>query len=212
METESMLQESTEPKKSKSKSIILLAILALVVIAGGFFGYNSYQASAKEKDEFAYAKNYWDAAYSMISGGATAEEVTNTYVSVWRDTIYDDQYVLDGKVNYSSDFNISLAAARKHHAAEIAGLIVNDEHVKGLMKKLNDPPKKYEKLHDMLLDMYTVYKAHTEMAEDPSGSLDSFSKSLRDNAVEFSSIWEKLNVMIPEDEAFKKAKLEIDTE
>lgn len=159
---------------------------------------NQADEDAKRADEEArqaeYSKNMNDAVYTMLDGLAGAESMGNLVQSVWSNAIYersDDATDPYTKVNgyFVDDFNDALSNlfASESFTYSVSTLSENKTEVVALMKKLNDPPEKYEEVHSLLMEYYNNYTKMVNAVMNPQGSLNSFSeefKALDENAVE----------------------------
>lgn len=159
---------------------------------------NKADEDAKRADEEArqaeYSKDMNDAVYTMLDGLVNAESMGNLVQSVWSNAIYkrsDDATDPYTKVNgyFVDDFNDALSNlfASESFTYSVSTLSENKTEVVALMKKLNDPPEKYEEVHSLLMEYYNNYTKMVNAVMNPQGSLNSFSeefKALDENAVE----------------------------
>lgn len=67
-----------------------------------------------------------------------------------------------------------------------------------MMKVLQDPPDGLEKSYDTVLELYPVYKSLTDLAINPSGSLETFSQNKSQKISKFLELYQKLETQIPE--------------
>lgn len=144
----SLTNSTIEKKKQKKKHkgiIIAAVVIALIVISALGF---SISQKTKESE---YYLNMEHVSYTMLDGAAKAENAGNLIKSVWYNAIYEeretetDKYTMkDGK--FVDDFNDALSNlfADENFDNSISEIESNQSEVIDLMKKLKNPPKKYE--------------------------------------------------------------------
>jgi hypothetical protein len=66
------------------------------------------------------------------------------------------------------------------------------------MKDLQNPPEDLEKSYETALELYTVYKSLTDLAINPSGSLESFGQNKSQKIDKFLELFQKLETQMPE--------------
>lgn len=179
--------EVTSVKITKRAKIIIGIVIAILIIGGAtFFGINQYQ---KKKAEEAYAKNveeYLDnlqlATFTMLEGASDAESAGTLIKQVWYNAIYEkrdnktDKYTRpDGY--FVSDFNDALGNLfiEPNFVRKISNIEANQESVNSLMKELKNPPEEYKDAYEALSKLYEAYLSLTNLATNPTGSLQSFS-------------------------------------
>lgn len=113
-------------------------------------------------------------SYTMLDGAAKAENVGNLIKSVWYNAIYEervtetDKYTMkNGK--FADDFNDALSNlfADENFIDIIYEIELNQSEVTGLMKKLKNPPKKYEEAYAMLKAYYDNYYKNDKIGYQP---------------------------------------------
>ncbi len=169
-----------EQKKQKKKHkgiIISVAIIALITVC--VFGFSISQ-KVKEAE---YYSNMECVSYMMLDGAAKAENAGNLILRVWYNAICEesdtetDKYTMkDG--DFVDDFNDALSNlfADEEFANSISEIVLNQSEVTELMKKLNNPPKKYEGAYAVLKNYYDNYIKMTDSVINPTGSLLTFSE------------------------------------
>lgn len=140
---------------SKKKKLIILIVSILVIGTIIFSGYLAYsKQQAKE-----YATNINLLMSEMLSSGSDAENLMNLTSKVWSNTIYKkfdnetDKYTRKNGY-WESDFNNSLDYLFNDSSTKtkIENIKSSEVKVSEMMKKLQKPPKDYEKVYDTLLD------------------------------------------------------------
>ena len=184
--------ESEEQKRTRKKKkiiIFVIVILAVIfaIIAIACVVNITNQKKAKEAAASAeaarvqaandYASNLELASFTMLTGASTAEEAGTLIHDVWYDTIFDEHNADTSKyTSGNSDFNDSLSELFSDEAFQdkIASIKSNQDTVKELMQELTDPPEEYEEAYNTLKDYYDAYLELTNLAINPSGSLQSY--------------------------------------
>lgn len=169
---------SAKQRKKKHKaiitSVIVLALIAVIIFSIGV---------SQQVKEVEYYKNMETASYSMLDGAVKAETAGNLIKSVWYNAIYEkrdnetNQYTMkNGK--FVDDFNDALSNlfADENFGSSIYQIEVNQSEVTELMRRLKNPPKKYEEAYSVLLGYYENYLKMTKAVINPTGSLNTFSE------------------------------------
>ncbi len=184
--------EVTGVKVTKKVKVIIGIVVALVLIGGAtIFGVNQYQKK-KAAEEYAqrveeYADNLELATYSMLSGASDAETCGNLIKQVWYNAIYEkrddttDKYTRP-KGYFVSDFNDALGNlfSDTSFRSKIISIEENQRTVNSLMKELKNPPEEYKDAYEAISELYDAYISLTNLATDPSGSLQTFSTNFND--------------------------------
>lgn len=187
--------------------IIGFAFVAFLILA--IVGYKLYSEQKAKKDyETAfniYVDNITTAQNLMLTAGTTSEEIANLTMKVWSNAIYKesdsetDKYTRPNGI-FVSDFNIVLAILFEDPliVAKVSFIKNNQDDVKDMMKKLQNPPKGLESCYSTITDLYSTYLGFTSLAINPSGSYISFSADFREKDSGFVDIYHKLEAEIPE--------------
>lgn len=179
--------EVTGVKVTKKVKVIIGIVVALLLVGGAiFFGVNQYQKK-KAAEEYAqkvetYAVNLELATYSMLTGASDAETCGNLIKQVWNNAIYKksddttDKYTKT-KGYFVSDFNEALGNLflDTSFQSKISSIEENQKTVNSLMKELKNPPEEYKDAYEAISELYDAYISLTNLATDPSGSLQTFS-------------------------------------
>lgn len=177
--------EVTGVKVTKRVKVIVGILVALLLVGGAtIFGVNQYQ---KKKAAEEYADNLELATYSMLSDASEAETCGNLIKQVWYNAIYEkrddttDKYTRP-KGYFVSDFNDALGNLflDTSFQSKISSIEENQKTVASLMKELKNPPEEYKDAYEAISELYDAYISLTNLATDPSGSLQTFSTNFND--------------------------------
>ena len=195
--------ESKDPNKIK-KTIIGI-ITAAVILVLGFVVFSVIKSNNEKKEYNAYIDNLNLIRETMLDGGSEAEALLNLTARVWYNSIYKewdpktDKYTISGG-DFNDDFNTSLNtliydSTTKATISKIEG---NQALTEPLMKELQNPPTGLENNYDTVTELYSVYKGLTNLAINPSGSLQSFIDNKSQKIDRFLELYNKLETQIPE--------------
>lgn len=185
---------------SKKKKLITLIVSILVIGVVVFVGYLSYsKQKAKE-----YSTNVNLLMSEMLSSGSDAESLMNLTSKVWSNTIYKkfdsetDKYTRKNGY-WESDFNNSLDNLFKDSSTKtkIENIKSSEVKVSEMMKKLQKPPKEYEKLYDTLLELNSSYQATIDLAKSPQGNITAFNNNKNEKINKFMEIYKKIQTQLP---------------
>lgn len=216
VETETVPQqvEVTGVKITKKfKKIIVIAAIAVIVVAIiAAIGVQTHKknvaakaAAEAQKQSEEYGTNLNMAAYSMLSGASDAETCGNLIKQVWYNAIYEksdsktDKYTKP-KGYYVSDFNDALQNlfSDSSFSSQIADINDNKDTVNSLMKKLKNPPEEYKDAYESLSKLYDAYISLTNLATDPTGSLQTYSQNFNDADNETLNCYNALKMYLEE--------------
>lgn len=194
---------------ANTKKMIIGIVAAIAVCFLGLVGYKAYSNNKAEKNYQQtyneYISNLRQVQILMISGGSDAEKMCNLTARVWSNAIYEkrddetDMYTRpDGF--FVSDFNDALQNLWEDSDIEntLAGIESNQDSVKAMMKKLQNPPEKLDKCYDTVSDLYESYKVLTDLAVNPTGNYTTFTSNKSNAVSDFMASYEKLDSQIPE--------------
>jgi flagellar basal body-associated protein FliL len=197
----------------KSKKIIMIAIIAVIGAAMiAAIGVQTHKknvaakaAAEAQKQNEEYVTNLNLAAYSMLSGASDAETCGNLIKQVWYNAIYEksdsktDKYKKP-KGYYVSDFNDALQNlfSDSSFSSQIADINDNKDTVNSLMKKLKNPPEEYKDAYESLSKLYDAYISLTNLATDPTGSLQTYSQNFNDADNETLNCYNALKMYLEE--------------
>lgn len=185
---------------SKKKKLITLIVSILVIGVVVFVGYLSYsKQKAKE-----YSTNVNLLMSEMLSSGSDAESLMNLTSKVWSNTIYKkfdsetDKYTRKNGY-WESDFNNSLDNLFKDSSTKtkIENIKSSEVKVSEMMKKLQKPPKEYEKLYDTLLELNSSYQATIDLAKSPQGNITAFNNNKNEKISKFMEVYKKIQTQLP---------------
>ena len=184
--------EVTGVKVTKRVKVIVGILVALLLVGGAtIFGVNQYQKK-KAAEEYAqrveeYADNLELATYSMLSGASDSETCGNLIKQVWYNAIYEEKDDETDKYTrpngyFVSDFNDALGNLfiDTSFQSKISSIEENQKTVASMMKELKNPPEEYKDAYESISELYDAYISLTNLATDPSGSLQTFSTNFND--------------------------------
>jgi hypothetical protein len=187
------------PKKSKKKQIVIFFLSLLLVGALGWGGYYLYQQK-KEKEAEKYGEDLNFLVMNMLSTGADAEEMINTYIDVWHDAIFNDSAEVGGERYYDFDSAVAAQKSEFEQDGKIEELQKSLDKTEKELKKLKNPPEEYKEAYELAVDMYKVHREFVGYAISPTGSLQSYSDDARDLSQEYmtniTSKYRKHSLMI----------------
>ena len=176
-------------KKSKKTIVIALiaVIVAAIVTAVGVQTHKKNVAAEAQKQSEDYGAYLNMATYTMLSGASDAETCCNLIKQVWYNAIYEEMDSVTDKYTRPKgycfvDFNEALENlfSDSSFSSRIADINNNKDAVNSLMKKLKNPPEEYKDAYESLLKLYDAYIALTNLATDPTGSLQTYSQNFND--------------------------------
>lgn len=173
-------------KKTMAIAAVVLLIAALIAVAA-VQGQKKKDAEEAAKRIEEYSANLELVTYSMLSGAGDAETCGNLIKKVWYNAIYEERDDSTDKYtrpngNFVSDFNDALKNlySDSSFSLQISGIEDNQDTVNSLMKNLKNPPDEYEDAYEAVTEFYDAYLTLTNLATDPSGSLQTFSSNFND--------------------------------
>lgn len=197
----------------KSKKLIVIGIIAVIAVAiSAAIGVQVHKknvaakaAAEAQKQSEEYGSNLSLAAYSMLSGASDAETCGNLIKQVWYNAIYKesdsktDKYTKPGGY-YVSDFNDALQNlfSDSSFSGQLADINDNKDTVNSLMKKLKNPPEDYKDTYESLSKLYDAYISLTNLATDPTGSLQTYFQNFNDADSETLNCYNALKMYLEE--------------
>ena len=98
--------------------------------------------------------------------------------------------------SFGYDIAQGLASAEAGGWVEIYRMYFSS--LKKAMSEIGNPPTKYSKAYDLLLEIYSIYSQLYSLARSPQGSYVSFNKTVNDLSLEFEKGFNKLDVLLPQ--------------
>lgn len=197
----------------KSKKIIMIVIIAVIGAAMiAAIGVQTHKknvvakaAAEAQKQSEEYGTNLNLAAYTMLSGASDAETCGNLIKNVWYNAIYKESDSKTDKYTkpngyFVSDFDDALQNlfSDSSFSGQIADINSNKDTVNSLMKKLKNPPEEYKDAYEALSKLYDAYISLTNLATDPTGSLQTFSQNYNDSDNETLNSYNVLKMYLEE--------------
>lgn len=180
----------------RKKAIIAVVFVVLAVSIICFF------MSQNNKQE--YVQTIESARYIMLKGTAEAETTCNLVSSVWHDTIFKEinastmQYTMQSGRFYD-DFNDALTAllSSEEYTEHSITIQACQEVAAKYMQELRKPPKELEVCYETLCKMYEEFTAYTDLAINPTGSLNTFNQNYQTYGTTFLQYYNTLDTQIP---------------
>lgn len=183
-------------KKCKSKTVITIVILLLIVGMIGFFLFQN----VKKNDYYA---NMESVSYLMLSGAAEAETAGNLIADVWRNAIFEESDIETDKFtkpygSFVDDFNDALVNlfVDEDFSDSISEIKSNQTEVTEIMKKLTNPPKDYQAAYSVLKTYYDNYLKLTNLVTNPTGSLQSFTDNFGTYDTETANAYSQMKLYL----------------
>lgn len=127
-----------------------------------------------------------------------AELMVDEYATVWEDTIDSGDFgnEVNGEIVY--DFNDAILNQYVYFTenGQIDEMRKNQDKVKDRMKDLKNPPAKYEKAYDHMVNMYASFKLYTGLGMEPDGSLQSYNEKSQEAYDDFEGELDKVEAVI----------------
>lgn len=196
------------PKMNRNaKKYGIIACVAVLAIVMALFVGNKMkeQKLAEEAAQRSadYASTLETASYTMLLGAIEAEEAGNLIKSVWYNAIYEESDSKTDKYTrpngwWVSDFNDALGNlfSDASFISTVSSIESNQELVAGLMKDLKNPPEEYEDAYDAIKELYDAYTALTNLATNPTGSLQTFSQNFNEADTAVANCYDAMELYI----------------
>lgn len=190
------------PKDPKKRRLILLSLITSVLIIAAIF-ITYFLLELKKYNTYVDNLNLLKVA--MINGGSDSETLLNLTAKVWFNSIYNeddpetDIYTKNNSGYFYDDFNIALSYFFNgtYSKSLIDNIKANQIIVDNIMKNMQKPPRGLENCYSTVTDLYSVYKSLTDLAINPSGSLQSFSDNKTEKIDRFLELYNRLETQIP---------------
>ncbi len=177
------------PKISVSpfKNVILIIIVAIFVIAVGV-SYYLYSEERKHEAQLEHKKQLkeYDSNLDQFITDADilkdhSHDDTTEFQNIWHEAIWDKTYTIDDVTSpLMGSPNIAIDALKTEYQnngeKDYLHKLSND--IQKDISKLKNPPKEYSKVYDTSIKLYSTLKQYEELAEDPNGSLDSYTEKI----------------------------------
>ncbi len=184
-------------------TIIAVTVLAIII---GVFVWNQHriaeEKAAYEERVANYQENLGAATDTMLLGAVQAENAGNLIKSVWYNAIYEEYDPTTNEYTrpdgYYVGFNTALSNlfADADFAKQVSSIKENQETAAQFMKELSNPPDEFSDAHDAIKDYYDSYLTLTNLATDPTGSLQTFSSSFNEADTATVNAYKKMDMYI----------------
>lgn len=191
--------EETRKSRKNVIAICAVAVIILGVIAGfSIHSYNVRKAEEEYQEQLEQAEKEYQAYLNLAvegmgEGAENAETSCGLIHDVWYNTIYEksdrttNRFTKKENGDFNSDFNVSLRNLfQDEDFSTLPGIIEEHQDAVGdVMKKLADPPDKFKSAYDAVWDLYGAYLELTNLAANPTGSLQSYTQSYNEADANF---------------------------
>ena len=188
------VRDTVPVKKSKNKSPIIIAVIALLLIAAIAIGIVIAQNSKRRAEEEAaaeaarleeeqrvkeyneYVERFNDTYHLIIENSILVEECGVLQEKVWSNTLWEkdddetDKYTkVDGA--FREDFNDSINALYEddEFISKVQSIKENKQTLSSNMGKLKNPPDELKTEYDILNNMYNTHVEFINCVLDPAG-------------------------------------------
>lgn len=186
----------------KSKKLIIAGVAAVFVIA-------ILTVAISSLSQKKAAENYGDKlsaiTYLMLGGAADAEECAGLIHDVWYNSIYEEEDLETDKYTrpdgyFLDDFNDALFNLffDEEFMSDIESIESNQDAVQEAMREMMDPPEEYEEAYEALSELYDAYLTLTNLAVDPTGSLQSFTEDFNEADADAANCLQAMTLYIDE--------------
>lgn len=197
-----MSDEKQMERNSKLVKIVAGALVATALTGGvTYYVYEHNQQEQQVQAESAakakYRKDLLEVADMMNQVYRDAEDITNEYSGVWHDAIFNDSGAsVDG--SNIKDFNLAVSMKRQELDGRVGFMKDQFELVNQKMAKLNQPPKEYEEAYNVLLQLQSITSKYVNMADNPTGSLETFNRDINQYSSDFLSTYNTFKTVLPQ--------------
>lgn len=194
------------------KKVLFLLFVSLVILVGC--------ESAKATE---YRENAEDVTKKIRDNASLVETILDDYSFIWNFSIENRSPISVEAMTYAT--GLEEDTIREYFEINVAGNVPNDftsnvnslnsyyqsigaigdveeaaKEIKSIITELSEPPKDYGKVYDDLLDLYNLSEEYTDMALNPSGSLQSFNEDKNRLATEIDSKYKRIEVIMPSED------------
>jgi len=168
-----------------SKRMIAVILCIAILVLGGFFYYK--MGGEVKREEFnRYVDSINEASELMINGAIVCETMVNGVAKIWNLAI-----------DAGTDFNKAIRDFYQDVEPAVKEVKSNQEKVMIAMKALQNPPAGCKNAYDTISKMYEAYNTLTNLAIDPSGSLQTYTRNKSAAISEFININKQLITRVP---------------
>jgi ABC-type transporter Mla subunit MlaD len=187
------------PKSKKKWLLITTGIILLLVVVAGFWYLNYHNKVNAEKQ---YKENMSLFLLQSTKVGAKAESMINTYQEVWHDDIFNDGYTTSNGTYHKDRLNnFNQAIKDQWNIYDVLGdnkeLKRDMDNVDKTINVLKNPPTQYKDLYKEIVDLYTDLSRFVEKANNPSGSLQSYTNDANSMDTDITKKIDSIRVQLP---------------
>ena len=132
-----------------------------------------------------YEDSLIETASLIRSNGLDSEAHLSVLATSWSDAISDRR-----------DFNLAISSTQSARRERLVAMEEAHDDIVARMTSLNDPPGRFRDAHSTLLDLYEIYVQLYELAQSPSGNLQTFNATRNDLSARFSSTYARLQILL----------------
>lgn len=181
--------ENLEIKQKKhTKKIVISILIILVIFLMAGFVYKTKEKEAQEKYHSLLLENI----INITGEAAICEFMSGEISDSWRLAIESSRDFNDAISNQIEWWESTGHMTKRKQA--------KDEIEKG-MKELRNPPEIYENSYNLMVELYTTYKKLYNQATAPQGSLLTYNQDVNKTTSEFSELFDKILIKMPEIES-----------
>ncbi len=185
------------------KTKLAILAIAIIIIIGGFIGYNSYKSAQYEKirKEFVEQANNATGLYIAMCEGIR---------EAWYGYIFEDkkyysnndgqlktsrECMLESDVDYCANFSQAIQKKMEWYESKITPEMQAPFYeAKRLYKEMIPPPSKFEETHRYVKQIYKAMDKLKELAENPTGNLREYTSNCNECAEEYTSALKDLEI------------------
>lgn len=201
------------------KKQLIIAIVTIVLIIIGVFGFSVIKHSVYENNAKQLQKNIHELYY-------TSALLSSEIHTTWSDYIFDDKEYMDiatGKFyeyswelpdeyKWCSSFSVAIAEKQGYYDAKGVQDSLNSLYsaTKSLLTEMTPAPEKFKDFHSDLSELFHTAEAMYNCAVDPDGNLQSYTNEINTLASAYKKQSSNIDILIGEIDEVEKSKLERD--
>lgn len=194
----------------KLYSVLIFSFCLLVLVGCSDKKSSEYRASLK------------NVADEITANASEVEVILDKYSTVWSYSIknrspvgidsmaqavnldrsmIEKYFEINPANNVSNDFSSNIHSLLAYYEGEgkISSIKEASESIKNKIIELNNPPTEYEKAYNEVLDMYSLSEEYTEMALNPTGTMQTFNENKNRLSGEIIGKHKRIEVVMPKE-------------
>lgn len=169
------------------KKMLSMALSAILLVTASGCGSTS-------KREAQYDADIRKASHVLVEHTVNAITAVDRITTDWERAF--EECTTKNSSCQSGDWQQELKLRMKRHLDDILAVKKSKESVDKYMTAVQNPPEKYKAAYDVLMEMYTASDELYQMAMDPSGPLDEYSKRSRELVERI--LFERFTAVLPD--------------